>query len=249
MCLVLTCFLIFTFFNTLSAQSPPPIELFFDHSDPAGDVHKYNATLNGTIVDDPEFIVLDIKWVHCEKDGSGNIVLTMDLKSKLKFLHEDETKYVFRILTSLDNSTGYNITYKNNTALMVPFSPKGNGTPINIISHVSFNHDKGDEMMVITISITQYLSNITHFGVDAYSMKVLDNATYLDYISELPGHPEYVNPAVEEGENIDGGGSEGTSSSEEEAVPAIIWIGILIVIIVLVLIIILVWIAKKRQRY
>ena len=115
-----------------------------------------------------------------------------------KFFNRDDTKYVFRILTAEDNSTGYNITYNNRTAIMNSFSPAGNGTKVNIIANVTFVQDKGDDMMEITISISKYIGNISYYGFDAYSMMVTHNATYLDYISELPGHPEYVNPEVKE---------------------------------------------------
>jgi hypothetical protein len=224
------------------------VDFTFEHQDPAGDVLKFNATINGTPTDDPSFEALDIKWIYSNKDSSGNILFEIDLKSKNKFINEDETKYVLRILTTSDNSTGYNITYKNETAVLVPFTSAGNGTPVDIIGNVSFSRDKGDEIMQITISISKYLSDISYFGVDAYSLKIIENATYLDYISELPGHPEYVNPEVGEGENIDTGGSGDDGKTDESGAPFILWIAILIIIIVVILLVVLMWNAKKYRE-
>ncbi len=217
--LVLTGCILILCFNPSVAQNRAAVNFTFEHQDPAGDVLKFNATLNGTTIDDPSFEALDIKWIYSNKDMLGNILLEMDLKAKNKFINEDETKYVFRILTTSDNSTGYNITYKNETAVLMPFSPLGNGTPIDIFGNVSFTRDRGDELMRITISISQYLGNITYYGLDAYSLKIIDNATYLDYISELPGHPEYVNPEVEEGENIDTGNTGDNKETDEKGAP------------------------------
>ena len=131
--LLLASCIILLFFSSTPAQEVVDFNLE-PYQDPAGDVMKYNATINGEAVADIlEYDSLDFKWIYCEEDGLGNVVLTKDLKAKNKFLNEDQTKYVFRILTLPDNSTGYNITYKNQTAIMVPFSPQGNGTTINIL--------------------------------------------------------------------------------------------------------------------
>ena len=241
-CIFILCF------NSSAAQSRAVVNFTFEHQDPAGDVLKFNATINGTPTDDPLYEALDIKWIYSNKDTLGNILLEMDLKSKNKFINEDETKYVFRILTTSDNSTGYNITYKNETAILMPFTPAGNGTPVDILGNVSFSQDKGDEMMQITISISQYLRNISYYGIDAYSLKIIKNATYLDYISELPGHPEYVNPEVEEGENIDTGGGGDSGKTDESGAPLILWVAILIIIIVVVLVAVLLWNAKKYRQ-
>lgn len=212
-----------------------------EYQDPAGDVLKFNATINGEAVDDPEVEALDIKWIYSEADGQGNVILKIDLKSKLKFINEDETKYVLRILTRADNKTGYNITYTNQTATLVPFSPQGNGTAVDYISSITFDQNRGDEMMVVTISISEYLNNITYFNTDAYSMTILDNATFLDYTSELPGHPEYVDPNVESGENLDDGADsdsdkdgDGSSSRDSLALVAGAIAAILIVIVLLI---------------
>jgi len=236
-------------FNFSCAQVPDAQKFFFDHQDAAGDVLKYNATINGEPVADlPEMDSLDFKWVHSEANTLGNVVLTMDLKAKNKFLNEDETKYVFRLLTSPDNSTGYNITYQNHSATLIPYTSKGNGTTVNIFQNITFDHEKGDEMMVITVSIERYLSNITHFNVEAYSMKITNNATYLDYISELPGHPEYVNPEVESGEDLDGGSGDSETSDSDNSTPILVGLGIVIIVVVLLVVIIMFWLAKKQRR-
>ena len=109
--IILITFIIITNLTSTTAQSGT-INFIFDYQDPAGDVLMFNATENGTPVEGgTEVDSLDIKWINSKEDGSGNVILTMDLKGKNRFTNEDETKYVFRILTSPDNSTGYNITY------------------------------------------------------------------------------------------------------------------------------------------
>lgn len=243
----LVCFVVLLIPSTSLAQIPPDIMLVYDHQDPAGDVLKYNSSVNGeAIADISNYDSLDFKWVHSEPDGNGNIVLTMDLKSKNKFTNEDETKYVFRMLTAEDNSTGYNITYTNETAVLVPFSPAGNGTAVDIYTSVSFDRDRGDEIMRITLSIVDYLSGIEFFKLDAYSMKTLNNTAYIDYISELPGHPEYINPDVAGGENIDGGdtGNSKTEDSGTSMVPVFAIIGV----VVLLVLILLIWLIKKQKK-
>lgn len=218
------------------------VDLTFDHQDPSGDVMKYNATLDGVNAEDePGVDSLDIKWVYTELDGRGNLVLTMDLKAKSKFLNENSAKYVFRLITTADDRTGYNITYSNGSCELAPFSAVGNGTSVDIMDKVSFEKDKGNEMLNIEVPVVEYLHNISYFNVDAYSMRVLDNATYLDYISELPGHPEYVDAGVEEEEELgDGGGSgaaveaeEGDGISNSALVPVII---VLVLVFVLILV-------------
>ncbi len=250
LCLILIFSMLITSINNISAQ-----EVYFglEYQDPAGDVLMFNETENGTTaVGGGLNDALDIKWLYSEEDGQGNLVITTDLKAKNKFLNRDDTKYVFRILTAPDNSTGYNITYNNRSAIMNYFSDSGNGTKINIIVNVTFDQDKGDEMMVITISISQYLNNISHYGLDAYSMRVTSNATYLDYISELPGHPEYVSPEVKKTEDLSGGGdNEDDSDSDDGAVIVfgIVFVVAIIIVLVIVLIIFLARKQRKRQQY
>jgi hypothetical protein len=231
--------------NNASSQLP---SFVFEHQDPAGDVLKFNATVNGTPTTEAFYDSLDIKWLYSEDDGTGNLMITTDLKSKSKFFNRDDTKYVFRILTSEDDSTGYNITYNNRNAVMNSFSPAGNGSKINIDVNVTFTQEKGDELMEITVSISKYLSDITFYRLDAYSMMVTSNATYLDYISELPGHPEYVDPEVKETEDLDDGDPESDEDDESDnntnILFAIIFIVGLVIVIVAVLIL---YLMRKRQ--
>jgi len=233
--------------SSTPATSQTP-SFVFDHQDPAGDVLKFNATENGTTATEPFYDPLDIKWLYSEEDGTGNVLITTDLKAKNKFFNRDDTKYVFRILTAEDNSTGYNITYNNRTAIMNSFSDAGNGTKINIDANVTFVQDKGDEMMEITIDISKYLDNITYYGLDAYSIMVTANATYLDYISELPGHPEYVSPDVKESEDLNGGEGDGDDGDDSDNNAGIFFaiIGVIIVVIVVILVVLL-WLMRKKR--
>jgi hypothetical protein len=231
--------------NPATSQTP---SFIYDHQDPAGDVLKFNATENGTTATDPFFDPLDIKWLYSEEDGNGNVLITTDLKAKNHFFNREDTKYVFRILTSKDNSTGYNITYKNGTAVMNSFSPAKNGSKTNIDANVTFVKDKGDEIMEITISISKYLSDIDYYGLDAYSMMVLPNATYLDYISELPGHPEYVSPDVKESEDLNGSGdAEDDEDDSDNNATFFIVVIMIIVIIIIVVMVILIWLLKRSK--
>jgi hypothetical protein len=231
--------------NPATSQAP---SFVFEHQDPAGDVLKFNATENGTTATGAFFEPLDIKWLYSEEDGTGNVLITTDLKAKNKFFNRDDTKYVFRILTAEDNSTGYNITYNNRTAIMNSFSPAGNGTKVNIDANVTFVQDKGDEMMEITIEISKYLDNISYYNLDAYSMMVTSNATYLDYISELPGHPEYVSPSVKESEDLNGDGDSGDEDDDSDNNAAIFFAIIMVVVIIIVIVIVLlIWLMKRRR--
>jgi hypothetical protein len=245
--LVVTSVIVIICLNNVVSQQRAPINFIFDHQDPAGDVLIFNATLNGTPIADPELEGLDFKWVYSEKDTIGNVILKMDLKSKNKFINEDETKYVFRILTTQDNSTGYNITYQNRTTILNSFTSSGNGTSVDISENVSFMRDKGDELMAVTVSISKYLTNISYFNLDAYSMKTTRNATYLDYISELPGHPEYVNPEVQEGENLEPDMIDDGKDTEESETPFVLFLIIPIIAVVLVVVVLLIWFSRKKR--
>lgn len=231
--------------NPVNAQGA--VNYTFEHQDPAGDVQKYNATLNGTASDD--FEGLDIKHLTSSKAGD-DLIINLDLKAKEKFRLEDGTKYVFRILTSPDNSTGYNITFRNGTATMNSFTLEGNGTSVDMTAQVSFVEDKGDEAMEVRVSIPTYLGDITHYGLDAYSMKVTNNATYLDYISELPGHPEYVNPEVEEEEGLDDDYVDDDDDDDDVSTTTYVGFGIcaVIAVILIVVAIIVVVIVMRRKR-
>jgi len=232
---------------TGSVYAQATVNYTFEHQDPAGDVQKYNATLNGTASDD--FEGLDIKHLTSDNDGD-DLVINLDLKAKEKFRLEDGTKYVFRILTSPDNSTGYNITFKNGTTTMNSFTLEGNGSTVDLSADQTFIKDKGDEAMELRISISTYLVNISHYGLDSYSMKVTHNATYLDYISELPGHAEYVNPEVEEEEGLDDDVADDDDDDDDDSMATSVGLGICAVIAVILVIvaIIVVVIVMQRKR-
>lgn len=230
------------------ALTTTEINYTFEHQDPAGDVLKYNATENGTVVGgEPEIDALDLKWINSEEDGEGNIILTMDLKSKNKFINDDDTKYIFRIITDHENTTGFNITYEDQTTILIPFSIQGNGTTEDITTSVTFQRDKGDELMQITLSIAAYFQNITNFWLDAYSLRTTDNATYLDYISELPGHPEYVSPVVENEEGLDNN-QDDTGDGTNNGSMFVLLLCIGSIIAALVVVVILVTVAKRQRQ-
>ena len=242
--------LLFTLGGPVSAQGD--IVYTFEHTDPAGDVLKYNATLNGTASED--FEGMDIKHLNSERSGD-DLIMEMNLKAKEKFRKEDETKYVFRILTSPDNSTGYNITYRNGSTTINSFEAGVNGTSVDISDNVTFVRDKGDEAMQITLVIPTYLDNITHYGLDAYSLMITHNATYLDYISELPGHPTYVNPEVADEEDLPTVDDDDDDDDKKDENSVLLFIGIgicliigVIVVAILIVVGLMIFVIKKSKK-
>ena len=102
---------------TLGFTSGANVNYELEYQDPAGDVLDYNETwhMNGTVDIYP---YIDLKWLKSYNDTIGNVVLRLEVKNNQVLEKSNETKYVFRILTSEDNSTGYNITYKNAVSLV-----------------------------------------------------------------------------------------------------------------------------------
>jgi hypothetical protein len=204
-----------------------------DFQDPAGDVLEFNETWHEkeTVDSQPQ---IDIKWLRSANDTLGNVVLRMEFRNHQTIEIANETIYAFRIFTSSDNSTGYNITYQNGSAVISNFN---HTLEENITSNISIVYDKG-EVLLVHISKNRYLSNITHFNIDAYTWKEQQNSTYIDYVSEIPGHPGATGTVLEE----DGGDSE----DDSDILGLLCTIQfILIAVVILVIIIIIVIIAKR----
>jgi hypothetical protein len=216
----------------------------FEYQDPAGDVLLYNITSNGTTT---EKSGLDMKWIRSWEDEHCNVIITVDLKSKDKFIDDNSTKYVVRVLTSPDNSTGFNITYRNHTAELVFFNMTGELNRYEFSSNVSVDEERDDEIMKMEVNITRYLPNVSYFNIDAYTMMVTSNSTYLDYISQLPGHPEYVDPGVEESEDLDN--SEDEQNDEgPNLVPLIIFVLLILGLMVIVFIFAVLFINSSKRK-
>jgi hypothetical protein len=160
------------------------VDYEIDYPDPAGDVLKFNESWSqvGTVETQPQ---IDIKWLRSANDTLGNVVLRMEFKNNLVIEKSNETRYVFRIFTSQDNSTGYNVTYQNETTIIINFN---HTMEEDITSNTSVIDDNG-EILLVEISKNKYLDNNSYFNLDAFTWKEQGNMTYIDYNSEIPGHP------------------------------------------------------------
>ncbi len=238
--------LICLFFSANSqGESQDPLTL--EYQDPAGDIQFFNETNNGTAT---EMMGLDIKWIRSSVDGEGNVVISIDLKSREHFIIDNSTKYVLRIFTTPDNSTGFNVTYRNGTVELVTFNTTGEGEKIDLSANLTFNNERDDEILEIEVQIYRFLENVSYFNIDAYSMMITDNATYLDYTGQMPGHPEYVDPAVEESEGLDSGDDKTGSDDNPNYGPLIIISVVLFIVFVIgVLIVLIILLKGKKNGY
>jgi hypothetical protein len=102
----------------------------------------------------------------------------------------------------------------------------------DITTNVSILDEQG-EIIVVDISKSRYLSNITYFNIDAYTWKEQGNYTYIDYVSEIPGHPGQTGDVIDDG-----------NGDEEDngffgflcALPLILWIVVIIIIVIIIVI-------------
>jgi hypothetical protein len=85
------------------------------------------------------------------------------------------------------------VTYKNGTTTITDFA--GN-VEDNLTSETSIIDDNG-EVLLVKVSKEDYLANATHFNIDAYTWKESGGHTYIDYLSEIPGHPGETGNVIE----------------------------------------------------
>ncbi|MEE9150300.1 MAG: hypothetical protein V3U20_00510 [Thermoplasmata archaeon] len=200
------------------------------YQDPAGDVLEFNETWSnlGKVETQPQ---IDIKWLESSNDTLGNVVLRLEFKNNQVIEISNETKYVFRIFTKEDNSTGYNVTYLNGSATISNFN---NTIEEDMTANISIINYKG-EVLDVKVSKNRYLSNITYFNIDAHTWKEHGNHTYIDYVSEIPGHPGETGTVVDQdnGDSKEDKGLLGFLCS----IPWILLIVIIIIIIVIIIII------------
>lgn len=219
-CFLISVGLFFIFiFAGLTSEADVNYELTY--SDPAGDVLDYNETwhLNGTVDKYPQ---IDLKWLKSYNDTYGNVVLRLEVKKNQVIEKSNYTRYAFRIFTSQDNSTGYNVTYKNGTTTITDFN---NTIEDDLTAETSIIFDSG-EVLLVNISKDNYLNNTSHFNIDAYTWKEAGNHTYIDYVSEIPGHPGETGNVVD----------NGTSGSHDDWM---LWLLLLILLIIIVIIIVI----------
>jgi hypothetical protein len=222
-------FSLFLFLLIPSISIYADIDYEMDYQDPAGDVIQFNESWSqvGTVETQPQ---IDIKWLRSENDTQGNVVLRMEFKNNQIIEKNNETRYVFRIFTCQDNSTGYNVTYQNETAIITNLN---NTLEEDITSNVSIIDDNG-EVLLVEISKNKYLDNISYYNIDAFTWKEQGNRTYIDYVSEIPGHPGETGDVVDQEED---------ESNEEKGffddlcgIPLILVIVVIIIIVIIILV-------------
>jgi hypothetical protein len=207
-----------------------------DYQDPAEDVLEFNETWSKQedVKTQPQ---IDLKWLRSSNDTSDNVTIRMEFKNDQVIEISNDTKYVIRIFTSSDNSTGYNITYINGSSTILSFD---NVTREDMTSNTSIIDDKKGEVLEVKVSKNRYLNNITYYNIDAFTWKETSNRTYIDYISEIPGHPADTGTVVDQ---------EDEESQKEEGILdtlcSMTWLLILIILIIIIVIIAVLW----RHRY
>jgi hypothetical protein len=205
------------------------IDYEMDYQDPAGDVLQFNESWSqvGTVETQPQ---IDIKWLRSSNDTLGNVVLRMEFKNNQIIEESNETRYVFRIFTSLDNTTGYNVTYQNETAIITNFN---HTLEEDIIGNASIIDDNG-EALFVEISKNKYLANISYYNIDAFTWKEQGNMTYIDYVSEIPGHPGETGDVVDE---EDGESDEDKGLFDDLCgIPLILIIVLIIIVVIIILV-------------
>ena len=222
--MVLLIFLVAIFSNVCAE-----VNYEFDHQDPAGDVLDFNETWHnvGTVDSEPQ---IDLKWLRSSSDTLGNVELRMEFKNNQVIEQSNDTKYVFRIFTSQDNTTGFNITYINGSATISNFN---NTIEEDMTMNISIVDDKG-EVLTVKVSKARYLDNITFFNADAYTWKEEGNHTFIDYISEVPGHPGETGTVVD-GENGDTEEDEGLLGLLCSLTGMVCLAGVVVIIVVVVI--------------
>jgi hypothetical protein len=232
-CLILLILLQFIIFSSCLVSAE--VEYEFDYQDPAGDVLEFNETWSnvGTVDSQSQ---IDMKWLRSSNDTSDNVTIRMEFRNNQVIEISNDTKYVIRIFTSQDNSTGYNITFINGSTTILSFD---NTTLEDMSSNTSIINDKG-EVLVVKVSKDKYLNNISYYNIDAFTWKETQNRTYIDYISEIPGHPADTGTVVDQ---------ENEDSKEEQGIfdnlCSIPWIIILVILIIIIIVIAVLW----RHRY
>lgn len=232
-CLILLVLIQFIFVSFHSVFAEVAYE--YDYQDPAGDVLEFNETWTnkGTVDSQPQ---MDMKWLRSSNDSSDNVTIRMEFRNNQVIEISNNTKYVIRIFTSQDNSTGYNITFINGSSTILSFD---NVTLEDMTSNTSIIDDKG-EILVVKVSKSKYLNNISYYNIDAFTWKEHRDKTYIDYISEIPGHPADTGTVVDQ-ENDDSKKEQGIFDN----LCSIPWIIILVILIIIIIVIAVLW----RNRY
>jgi hypothetical protein len=215
---------------SVSAQ----VDYDLTYQDPAGDVLRFNETWTekGTVDSQSK---IDIKWLRSEYE-TANVSLRMEFKNNQVIEESNGTKYVFRVFTSHDNSTGYNITYRNGTSFISDFNETFQE---DMTVNTTIVNDNG-EVIIIKVSKGRYLANITHYNIDGFTWKESGNETFIDYVSEIPGHPADTGTVVDQ--------EEDDPKEEDGILDMICGIPYLLTLVILIIIVIIIA-AWWRLRY
>ena len=202
------------------------------YQDPAGDVLEINETWHslGSVDTYPQ---IDLKWLKSYNDTQDNVVLRMEVRNNQIIEKSNNTRYVFRIFTKEDNSTGYNVTYLNETTTITSFN---NTIEEDLTSETSVINDKG-EVLLVKISKNDYLNNISYFNIDGFTWKEEGNNTFIDYVSVVPGHP---------GETADIVDNEDDDTNNDNGIFGMLCSNFILILIIFAVIIIITIVILKR---
>lgn len=142
---------------------------------------------------------------------------------------------LFKICLDFEDPSGFNITYRNGTSYISDF----NETFLEDMSSNTSIVDDNGEVLIVKVSKNRYLMNISYYNIDAFTWKESGNETFIDYVSEVPGHPEYTGDVVEEEEAIK------ENESLIDTLCGLPYLLILVILIVVIIIIATMW----RLRY
>ncbi|UCH88740.1 MAG: hypothetical protein JSV49_10915 [Thermoplasmata archaeon] len=239
--LVFMCFLLN--FNACSTV----IYEFEFNGEPAGDVRRFNETGNMTIVE--EYPEIDLKRFETKNGTGDNLTFTLGTKGK-KIRDNDDTKYVFRIFTSSDNKTGYNITYRNGTITIVEFVNGVEQSEEDITHLGGIEKIRNEEFLVVEISKGKYIpeQDLIYFGVDAYSWMETSNYTYIDYIHNVPGNPGVIAEDIIDDPSLTEDDTKGSEDDSDDKSGSGALLIIPLIIIILFIVVLLIVLKKRKQN-
>lgn len=229
--LIIACLFCITLI--LGFTSAADVEYELTYQDPAGDVLDYNETWHLQEDDDDPYPQIDLKWLKSYNDTYGNVILRLEVRNNQIIEKSNNTRYVFRIFTKEDNSTGYNVTYMNETTTITSFN---NSIEEDLTAETSIINENG-EILLVKISKNDYLNDTPYFNIDAFTWKEEGNHTFIDYISEIPGHPGETADIVDNGD----------SDTDDEGILGMLCSQLFIVLIILAIIVIIIIIVLLKR--
>ena len=213
----------------------------FDYNgEPAGDVKRFDEYGNVTIVD--TYPDLDLKKFETRNGTGDNLTFILGTKAK-RIATSEDTKYVFRIFTEVDNKTGYNITYRNGSFELIEIVDGKEISTEDITSLGGVVKVKNEDLLELNLPKNRYLQEdeLDYLAVDAFSWKEEGNYTYIDYIHNVPGNPGTIAPDITDDPSLSGDGDDKGSDSNGALLVVVI------IIVVLILVAIIYLMTRKKQ--